>query len=340
MFDQAEIDALLSSVEAQNAPADDGSIQIFSRHRRDSEPVEIREYDFRRPERIRKEELRAMETLHEAFARNLGASLTSFLRAITEVSIAQIEQMTYAEFIGGLPNPTSYTLLESPALEGSLGLELSPLIIYPIIDRLLGGGGASDELYIPQRPLTAIEARLVRQILTRAASALTDAWKEIAKATFTLGDMETNPLLVQFVPPDELVVVVRFELRMSKRAGGMALCIPSKVMDGVVEKLSARNWFGPASGAAQGGAWQPVIAARLNEAAVNLTAILAETSITVREMQHLEVGDVIVSSKEAHEPVMLCVEGRPKFLARAGQHRGQRAVEVISPQSPGRHAEA
>lgn len=329
MFDQAEIDALLSSVEAQYAPQADGAIQIFSRHRRDSEPIEIREYDFRRPERIGKDQLRALESLHEAFARNLGSALTSFLRSIVEVSLSHVEQMTYAEFIAGLPNPTSFTLIESPAVEGPLGLELSPLIIYPIIDRLLGGSGS--ELYIPQRPLSAIETRLVRQILARVAACLSEAWKDLTQATFAPGDMETNPHLAQFVPPNEVVVAARFELRFAKRSGGMALCIPSRVFEGLQGALQARSRV-RGGGAAQpgaGGPWQPAIAARLGDVAVDVRVVVAETTMTVEELQRLEVGDVIASSHEASQPLTVCIEGRPKFRATMGQHRARKAVQIV-----------
>ena len=156
MLDQEDIDALIDAVESQ----DQAPSRIFSRFRRDQEKVEIRPYDFKRPERISKDQMRALETLHEGFARSFGAQLSGFLRQIVVFRIASAQQMTYSEFIGSLPNPTAFTLLSAPPLEGHFCIELSPMIIYPIIDRLLGGN--NEELSIPQRPLTLIEARLLR----------------------------------------------------------------------------------------------------------------------------------------------------------------------------------
>ena len=83
--------------------------------------------------------MRALEGLHEGFGRNFGAALSGYLRTIIEVSVANIEQLTYSEFIHSLPNPTCFNLLKADQLDGQLCLEISPLIIYPIIDRLLGG---------------------------------------------------------------------------------------------------------------------------------------------------------------------------------------------------------
>ncbi len=71
------------------------------------------------------------------------------MRTIVEVSVASIEQLTFSEFIHALPNPTCFNLLSAKPLDGQMCLEISPLIIYPIIDRLLGGSSA--DMFIPQR---------------------------------------------------------------------------------------------------------------------------------------------------------------------------------------------
>src|SRR5690606_23348069 len=113
------------------------------------------------------------QTLHEAFARNFGAALSGFLRMIVEVKVAGCEQITYGEFVSALPNPTSFHLVEAEPMHGRICLELSPLIIFPIIDRLLGGN--SEELFVPARPLTAIETRLVSKITDRATTAMREA---------------------------------------------------------------------------------------------------------------------------------------------------------------------
>ncbi|HWB18785.1 MAG TPA: flagellar motor switch protein FliM [Phycisphaerales bacterium] len=326
VLDQNDIDALLNAVttgEVDQQPA--GEAQIFSRHRRPMEHVEIKEYDFKRPERISKDQMRALQTLHEAFARNFGASLSGFLRTIVEARIAHVEQMTYSEFIASLPNPTSFNLVNAKELDGQLCLELSPLIIYPIIDRLMGG--ANRELFIPQRPMTGIEVRLIKNILARAMAGLTEAWEGVKKIEFKLGEMESNPQIVQIVPPNEVVVVIGFEIKMTNRAGTMNLCIPFNVIEPLIEALSAQSWFS-AGKHRDGDHWDSVIANRLNDAVLEVAGVLAETTMTMSELRGLEVGDLIVTEKAAAASVVLTAEGKPKFLADIGQYRGQRALRV------------
>ncbi len=327
-LDQSDIDALLNAASADDEVLDAQTQQIFSRFRNENEHVEIKDYDFKRPERISKDQMRALHTLHETFARNFGASVSGFLRTIVEVRVASAEQMTYAEFISSLPNPTSFNLIESEQLDGRLCLEVSPLIIYPIIDRLLGG--SNQELFIPQRAMTVIEQRLVKQILSRALAGMTEAWESIRELEFALGEMESNPHIVQIVPPNEVVVVVSFEIKMGSRAGTMSLCIPFNAIEPLIPDLSAQSWFAPGR-ERDGKGWKTMIASDLARASLSAHAVLARTTITMRELQNLEVGDVITTDRPATEPITLAIDNQPKFLAHIGQHKGQRAVRVLRP---------
>lgn len=307
-----------------------GPTEIFSRHRRGQhDSIEIRPYDFRRPERISKDQMRALQTLHDAFARNFGASLSGFLRTIIEVNVDQAEQMTYSEFLGSLANPTCFSLIDGEPLEGQFCLEISPLIIYPIIDRLMGGN--TRDLFVPQRPMTMIEMRLVRRILERGMHALVEAWGSIGQFDFQLGEMESNPQLVQIVPPNEVVVVIGFEVRMGERTGTMKLCLPYNVIEPVIENLSAQNWF-VTGRRDEKAARRAVIEQGLSEAPLELEVVLAETSITFDELQSLRVGDIITTSKPSKEPVVVSVGGSAKFDGTFGNFRGNRAVRISNRQ--------
>jgi len=325
VLDQSDIDALLAADESPAVEADDSSVMIFSRHRHD-EPIEVRPYDFKRPERVSKDQMRALQTLHEAFARNFGAALSGFLRTIVEVRVATCEQMTYSEFISGLPNPTSFNLIESTALEGQMCMEISPLIIYPIIDRLLGG--TSQDLFIPQRPMTLIETRLIENVTKRGLAALAEAWASVKEMEFSIVATESNPQLVQIVPPNEVVVVLGFELKTSNRAGTMNLCIPYNVIEPVVEDLSAQSWFS-ASKSQKSKSAEARISRGLAKATVRVTGLLARTTITMRDLATLSVGDIISTDVPATDPVSLCIEGEHKFFAEVGQRRGGLALRVL-----------
>jgi len=333
VLDQNEVDALLAAVgdeesdhgESADGEADGGPTIFGLSHANRRGQVEIKDYDFKRPERVSKDQMRAIETLHEGFGRNFGSSMSGFLRTIIEIKVARIEQLTYGEFIHALPNPTSFHLLGCEPLQGQMCMEISPLIIYPIIDRLMGGSNA--DLFIPQRPLTAIEQRLVTKITDRAMTALTEAWSEIVDVNFTLEQTESNPQFVQIVPPNEVVVVVGFELKMGGRAGTMSLCIPFNVIEPIMDRLVSQSWANAAR-AKSNANLQGRIKDRLGRARVPTAGVLAETTITVNDLLHMTPGDVIVTDKPSSDPAVLTVGEKKKFLAHLGQFKGKRALKV------------
>jgi len=334
VLDQNEVDALLTAVESGDVQTGEdgagGGQQVFANRadggRRD--PSEIQDYDFKRPERVSKDQMRALENLHEGFARNFGAALSGFMRTIMEVKVGNIQQMTFSEFTQSLPNPTCFNLLSCEPLEGNMCLEISPLIIYPVIDRLLGGSNA--DLFIPQRPLTAIEQRLVNKILDRAMNNLREAWANVEDINFQPEHMESNPALVQIVPPNEVVVVIGFELKMGGRSGTMSLCVPYNVIEPVVNKLSNQTWeqYRRNSDSQE---LRHRVAGQLESTKLSIGAELATTSIKLHELMNLQEGDLITTEKPASRPVTLNVAGRRKYIGQLGQHKGQRAFKVDRP---------
>ena len=327
VLEQNEVDALLAAVEAgQLAPA--------AHQATGGRPKEhkVTDYDFQRPERVTKEQMRSLSSLHETFARSFGAAMSGFLRTIVEIRVGNIEQLTYGDFIASLPNPTCFNLISPHPLEGQMCLELSPMIIYPIIDRLLGGSSA--EMFIPQRPLTAIEMRLIRRMIDLALSSLRESWANIQELDFKLDDTESNPRLVQIVPPNEVVVVVGFEIKMGGRAGTMALCIPFNVVEPLAPKLSNQSWLNYHKRVAAVDSTAQV-ARRVAKATVGMRAFLAYTRITVAELADLAPGDILTTERPANAEIIVQVEGLNKFAARLGQHKGKKALKISRRLKPG-----
>jgi flagellar motor switch protein FliM len=322
VLDQSEVDALLAAVDG-GAVTKEAAPTVFSSHGKAQ--VDVQTYDFKRPERVSKDQMRALEALHEGFGRNFGAAISGYLRTIIEVSVAHIEQLTYSEFIHSLPNPTCFNLLKAEQLDGQLCLEISPLIIYPIVDRLLGGSNA--ELFIPQRPLTQIEQRLVQRITDRATHHLSEAWSNLTPVTFRVEDFESNPQLVQIVPPNETVVVIGFELKMGNRAGTMSLCIPYNVIEPIMGMLAAQNWFSYQRKGSQDDHLRK-LTKNISNAPVQMRAFLAQTTIKLNDLLSMQPGDLITTDKECSRDVLIQIEGKNKLLAQIGQYRGNRAVRI------------
>ncbi len=318
VLDQSEVDALLQAVEG-------GEIEVeIEEPQKGALPVAL--YDWKRPEKVAKDQLRALEYLHEGFARNFGSSLSGLLRTIADIRLETVDQLTYSEFIMSLPNPTCFTLLSCEPLEGNIILEVNPSIVFPIFDRLMGGGKTPSTP--PERPLTDIEWRLMSTILARATEQLSSTWAEIKKINFKVVATESNPQLMQIVAPNEPVVLICFDMTMGEHGGLMNLCIPFMVIEALMPEVASHSLpgFSKKGGVAMK---REEIAALLAGAELDVVAVLARTRITIQDLLHLQVGDRLDLEHPATEPITLEIDGKPKFLCKPGVFKRHLAVRVV-----------
>jgi flagellar motor switch protein FliM len=332
VLSQAEVESLLTAIDAKArataateqrpTPASAAPVAPSSKSRDKVTP-----YDFRRPERVGKEQMRALQTLHEGFGRNFGASLSGLLRSIIEVKLTSVDQLTYSEFVFSLENPTCFNLLRADPLEGNLILDINPSILYPIIDRLLGGGRETGA--VTRRPLTEIELRLVSKITSLFLEEMHRAWENVLVLDLEVVRVESNPQLVQIVPPNEVVVLISFELTVGDVRGMMNLCIPYNSIERISGKLSTNNWvsYGRKQATPQS---IEQLSQNLHGSLVELVVMLAETRITTKDLIGLKVGDIIATEKDCHSALSVSVEGVTKLRAQPGALKGRKAICIES----------
>jgi flagellar motor switch protein FliM len=335
VLSQAEVESLLSAL--------DPGAQAEAPARRPGDPArpvrsreKVTTYDFKRPERVGKEQMRVLQTLHEGFGRNFGAALSALLRSIVEVKLTSVDQLTYSEFVFSLENPTCFNLLRADPLEGNLILDINPSILYPIIDRLLGGGKESGPL--ARRPLTEIELRLVAKITSLFLAELRRAWENVLPLDLEVIKVEHNPQLVQIVPPNEVVVLISFELTLGEVRGMLNLCIPYNSIERISAKLSANSWTSYSRKEASDQAVRQ-ITQNLRGARVNVEVELARTTITMHDLIGLRVGDIVTTNQDYRQPLVVKIEGLQKFLARLGAYKGRAAIRIEETMTPPENAE-
>lgn len=286
----------------------------------------ITPYDFKRPERVGKEQMRALQTMHEGFGRNFGAGLSALLRSIVEVKLTSVDQLTYSEFVFSLENPTCFNLITAKPLEGQLILDINPSLLFPIIDRLLGGG--STPTPPARRPLTEIELRLVGRITDLFLGEMRRAWENVLELDLSVDRVESNPQLVQIVPPNEVVVLISFELTLGNVRGMMNLCIPFNSIERIGNKLSANSWVAISKRPATRESIQR-LSDQIGGAVVELVVDLADTHISTADLIGLRVGDIVTTEKDIRKPLVLRVEGQPKFHTTVGSFKGRKAIRVV-----------
>lgn len=316
VLSQSEIDALLAALDS--GELDPGEIESDSANQR------IKPYDFKRPEKFTKEQMRTLQMLHENLGRSLSTYLATTLRTLVEIKVMSVEQLTYYEFTRSLPLLTMLAIFDIPEWEGRGLLECNVGLIFAMIDRMLGGPGAAPE---EGRSLTDIEQGLVRQLMTQITTLYRDAWQTVADVNFGLDSLETNPLFAQIVSQNETVALINFSAKVGVAEGMLNICLPHMVLEQVMDKLTTRSWF-----AGQTRAHDQRLTKRMRQSidqiVVPLRVYLGEADISFGDLLNLQVGDCIQLDTKTNSLVKAQVGSRTKFLGNVGKVGNRLAVKV------------
>lgn len=284
-------------------------------------------YDFKRPERVGKDQMRALQSLHEGFARNFGATLSALLRTLAESKLISVDQLTYSEFVYSLEIPTCFNLLRPMPLDGNWILDISPSILYPMIDRMLCGKSSGDSSL--KRPLSDIELRLTSRVTSAFLRNLREAWDNAVQLDIQVERVESNPQLVQIVPPNEVVILVSLEIVVSNTRGTINLCIPFNTIERIGSKLTSNSWIGYASSRSSLQTSKQ-IETLIDHSSVEVVVDLVNTDIRAVDLINLQVGDIITTDKDFRSPLEVSIAGVGKFEAKAGAFKGRKAVEITN----------
>ena len=265
-------------------------------------------YDFRRPDRIAKDQLRAIHQLHDNFARNLASSLSAYLRAYVMVNLVSVEQLSFAEFSQCLPSPTCVVSLSLRPLEGAAVMEINPSLVFPILEMLLGGSGKAAVRMT--REITEIEQTILDALFRIVLHDLREAWRGVSPIDFSIEARETEPQLLQILAPNEAVVSISAEVRIGDHSGMINLGIPSIIIKMLRQKFE-QQWSVRKS--ISNAEEQARMLRLLCPAQIALDARLLGPSILVEDFLNLDVGDVLTLDFGIDRPLKLLANGCIKY---------------------------
>ncbi|MFZ5367250.1 MAG: flagellar motor switch protein FliM [Spirochaetota bacterium] len=318
VLSQEEIDQLLTAINAGETEPEDFKPATDTR--------KIKIYDFKRPDKFSKEQIRTVSIMHETFARLTTTSLSANLRSMVHVHVASVDQLTYEEFIRSIPTPTTLAIINMDPLKGNAILEIDPAVTFSIIDRLFGGTGEGTKA---QHELTDIEQSVMEGIIVRILGNMREAWATVIDLRPRLGQIDTNPQFAQIVPPTEMVVLVTLETKVGEVEGMMNFCIPYLTIEPIIGKLSAQYWY---SSVRRGTTTENlnILKEKLSSVDVNVVAEVGKIQIPVRDVLSLRVGDVIrLYNVRVGDPMTLNVGNKRKFLCRPGVIGKKMAVQIV-----------
>jgi len=317
ILSQEEIDALLDVVEDEG----DDILEATEEHLLPQRQVTL--YDFKRPNRVSKEQLRAFRGVHDKMARSLASQISSIMRSIVEIQLHSVDQMTYGEFLMSLPNPTSFNVFSVKPLEGSGVIEINPSIAFPMLDRLLGGKG---EPFDASREFSDIELSLFETILRVMMSTLKEAWGPVMEIYPSIESKESSPNVVQIVAQNEIVVMVVMEIIIGHSSGMMNICYPVISLEPILPKLASRDLMLNETSSKK--SRNTELQVLLGGAKVNVEANLGDAELNLGDILELQIGDVLRLSSPADDTVTVSVDGKERFKGQIGLRRFRKSIQL------------
>lgn len=316
VLSQNEIDALLAALSSGEMDAEE--------LKKEDTQKKIRSYDFKRAVRFSKDHIRSLTRIHENFARYLTTYFSAQLRTFVQISVVQVEQLPYDEFIRSIPKMTVLNIFEAEPLVGRMVLEVHPNIAYAMLDRLLGGTGIAPAKI---NALTEIETIIMERIFSRAFESLQEAWKTVLDISPRLEAMETNPQFMQIVSPNETIALISLSTKIGDTTGMINLCIPHVVLEPIMSKLSAHQWF-ISEKKTRVPEEVDALKQRVSKARLPIIAELGESKLTISEFLGLSVGDVISLNKPVHDGLSIKVGDKLKYIGSPGTMKDRVAVQI------------
>lgn len=265
-------------------------------------------FDFRRPDRISKTQLRAIHQLHDSFAKTLGASLSTWLRTSAIVNLVSVEQLSYSEFLECVSSPTCLVSLGMRPYDGNAILEINSALIFPLIEILLGGNGKIP--FAAQREMTEIEQAVLDGFFEVVLRDLGETWKPVARLDFTVEKIEAESQMLQVMAPTEAVVAVAIEIRIGEAVGMMNIAMPSLNVRMMRQRFEQQ--------------WQtrkglPTVPDQtrvmnlITQSELPGEAVLTGPHLQLRDLIDISEGDVLSLEYPVAEAVDLLVGGKRKF---------------------------
>jgi flagellar motor switch protein FliM len=317
ILSQDEIDALLES-----SPHAVGST---SGGERTPKGEVVAGYNFRRPDRISKDQLRSLHFLHDRFAHNVSTSMSAFLRSVTEVSIVSVEQFAYSEFLMSLPEQTAFYAVSMEPLGGLAAIELNPGVAFTLVDRLLGGTGQTPPL---TRALTEIEQNVIDSIVKLLLDSLADVWRAVVEVQFRIHARETRPQMLQVMGPNEIVILLGFDMKVGDTRGMLNLCIPASAIEEIGDKFAQGSQRTRREPSPEEASW---LATNLGRVPVPVTAQIG-TTIAAGDLMRLRAGDVLTLGRGTATPIDVYVGRLNRFAGRLTQN-GQSVQVRLEPRA-------
>lgn len=313
LLSQEEIDALLHGVDGGSIDTEDDF---------EAQEGTPRQYDFTSQDRIVRGRMPTLEMINERFARHMRISVFNMMRRSVQISVGGVKVSKFSEYVHSLFVPTSLNMVKIKPLRGTSLFVVDPKLVFILVDNFFGGDGRY-HAKIEGREFTPTEMRVIKMMLELAFVDLKKAWEPVMDLDFEYVNSEVNPQFANIVSPTEVVVVSSFHFELDGGGGDLHITLPYSMIEPIREQLDA-GFQSDRSDIDE--RWNRAMREELKVAEVEISSILSEATLTLKDIMRLRPGDIIPI--QIPEKILLRAEGIPVARGIFGNSQGKNAIRI------------
>jgi len=315
---QSQIDALLSAAFSGG----------LSQPKEEAPEKKYRKYDFTSPRKFTKDRLKMLNGIFENYSRALNTRINGLMHATCEVEVESVEEQRYYEFSNALSEGAvvalAHLVLKDKKEESPIILYATPTVIVSMMDRMMGGTGEMEDDLPSDYTYTDLDLCLYESLMKEFISIMGGSWENYIQLEFEPGRIEPNPTLVQLISLEETVVLVGLDIKFQNCQGRMNICLPGTVLANIFTEINLEN----PTLRLEREDHSDDIYEQLQDTTLDVFAELGRTSVQLRDIYNLNVGDVIDLGQKKDASVVLRIGGRQWFEGLMGVYDRHLAVKV------------
>lgn len=289
------------------------------------EVPEVRYYDFRRPDRFTREQLRILTDLHDDLAVRMSEAISGYIRVSIGLTLSEIVQASYEDFVEVTNEGYFvYSVSLDPFPRTSI-IAISGDVAFAAIDRMQGGAGK--KLRDP-RPATDMERELLQKyLMPLVLDSVKGAWGEVEAITPRVVASDTSSTYLRIALPADACLTAEFAMKLGNAEGAIRVCYPFALVEPALAIIAANN-TPPSAMVVRGPADDANVRRGLGNIQVPVVIELGGAKVSIGDVLGLQVGDVVPLGSRVDSEISVLVSGSRKYTGRPGLRGKRLAVRV------------
>jgi flagellar motor switch protein FliM len=265
----------------------------------------------------------ALRMINERFCRMARSVFLPFLRIQPRISSFPPEVKTFDVYVQESDTFVSLTTSRMEELRGSQLMVIQPSFISLLTDSYYGGTTVQ-ALKRYQGEFTATEQRVIEIVTEGLIQSLQTAWRDLLTVTIGVQGREENIQFASFVDGSDTVIVCSFVVQLPRgEPAQFDVIYPLQTLKPIASQLRSRV---QSDFVQDDMSWRQKLEQAILNIPLQLTAEIAQPTTSLRNLIHLQEGDVY--PMQLHDGIRVKVEDRAIFEAQLGQVGAQTALNL------------